>query len=153
MEEFVSFSCGVCARGRNLTDRALKRGNGALSLKYRHFPLPQTPGAYLAAQAFECAADQNKEWEIEGWLYSNPDKYDMERLGGMANESGMDARMFSYCLSSGTKRKIVDDDLAEAKARGINGTPYFVIGNGSIRHLLDDEDFLAEVFRLTKLAK
>lgn len=153
MEEFVSFGCGVCAKGRNLTDRALKRQNNTLALKYRHFPLPQTPNAYLAAQAFECAADQDKEWEIEGWLFANPGKYDSASLVEMANMSGMDAGMFSFCLSSGAKRRIVDDDLAEVRARGIKGTPYFVIGNGTIPSLLDDEDFFAEVFRLSARAE
>ncbi len=151
MEEYVSFSCGVSARGRNLTDRAMQQ-NPELALRLRHFPLPQTPGAELASQAFECAADQGMEWEIEGVLYSNETWFDYPGLNGAARKIGANESMFKWCLESGAKKKIVDDDIAGAKELGVRGTPFFVIGNATIPGLLDDDDFLAVVRRDVKEA-
>ena|GEM_PF-3219744 len=150
MQEFVSFSCAVCYRGRGTVDKALLRHKGELALRLRHFPLPQTPLAYDAAQAFECAADGGKEWEMEPMLYAAPANYTKEGLGRMASSAGLNLSLFNWCMESGAKKSVVDADLAEVKKRGMRGTPYFVIGNSTIPSMMEEEDFLPEVYRGVK---
>lgn len=150
MEEFVSFSCAVCKRSVNVTEKALRRHPTELAFRLRHFPLPQTPNAYLAAQAFECAADQGKEWEIAPKLYADPSKFDRDSLIATAESAGVEKGMFIWCLDSGAKKKVVDDDLAVVAEHKMRGTPYFIIGNATIPNMGFEEDFLAQVYRAVK---
>lgn len=143
MEEFVSFSCAVCNNARAAVAKAVS--DGTVALRLRHFPLPQTPGAYLAAQAFECAADEGKEWEIVPALYAHPENHTQAGLLAMAKDAGMDGANFTWCMESGAKKSLVDADLAQVKELGIRGTPYFIIGNNTIPYWLPVEDFLPKV--------
>jgi protein-disulfide isomerase len=85
-----------------------------------------------SAMAAYCAADQNKFWEMYDALFANvlgeeAGSFTARRLQAIAGGVGLDMNAFNACYSSNKYKSEVDRDLQDAKAGGINGTPYFVI--------------------------
>ena len=80
-----------------------------------------------------CAADQNKFWEMHDALFTNnrdveeQGSFAPRRLQEIAQGIGLDMSAFNSCVSSGKYQNQVNQDFADAKAAGINGTPFFVI--------------------------
>ena len=94
---------------------------------------PQTESQDAALAAY-CAADQNKFWEMHDALFAN--NRDVEdqgsfvprRLTAIAKTvSGLDVNTWQGCYNSGKYASQVKQDLEDAIAAEIDGTPYFVI--------------------------
>ncbi len=64
-------------------------------------------------------------------LFKNNRALDDRSLVGYAAQVGLDIRKFENCLQSGRKAGVVDDDVQAGMARGIMGTPSFLV-NGRI---------------------
>ena len=86
-------------------------------------------GAALAAEA---ARNQGKFWEYHDKLFANQSKLELNDLKKYAKELGLDTVRFEKDLVNLDNKKRVTDDMAEAKALGVTGTPGFFV-NG--RHL------------------
>lgn len=145
MDEFVSFGCAVCNKSVDTVDAAVKKYPRWLSVRMRHYPLPQTPGAYLAAEAFECAADWGGEWRMERGLYAMSPNFEKQALVALAEKQGLNATLFADCLDSGAKKAVIEADLKEVERLGLKGTPDFFLGNYSALYLKDREEFLADI--------
>ncbi|MDA0366219.1 MAG: thioredoxin domain-containing protein, partial [Chloroflexi bacterium] len=94
-----------------------------------------------AAEAAECAADQNHFWEFHDLLFlrqgnENSGAFSDDRLKQVARELQpvhveFDADGFDACLDSGRKAAVVDQSTASAANAGITQAPSFVI-NGKL---------------------
>jgi protein-disulfide isomerase len=83
-----------------------------------------------AAIAAEAAHSQGKFWEFHDKLFANQTKLTLNDLKQYAKDVGLDTAQFDKDLVDPGEKKRVDDDLAEARSLGINGTPaYFVNGH------------------------
>ena len=86
-----------------------------------------------AAMAAYCAADQNKYYQMHDALFANnrdveeQGSFTPRRLQEIAQSVGLDMNAFNACVSSGKYQDQVNQDFQDAKAAGINGTPFFVI--------------------------
>jgi len=97
---------------------------------YKHLPLNSIhPHAQKAAEASECAGDQEKFYEYHDTLFENQRSLDTDSLKTYASELGLDRTVFDTCLDTGAKAGKVSGDLEEAAKAGGRGTPYFVIYN------------------------
>ena len=68
--EFSDFQCPFCVRVKPTVDKILSDYEGKVVLAYKHFPLTQIhANAQKAAEAAECARDQNKFWEMHDKLF------------------------------------------------------------------------------------
>ncbi|MEF9475845.1 MAG: DsbA family protein, partial [Candidatus Mariimomonas ferrooxydans] len=70
--EFSDFQCPFCRRSYTDTLPQIKANyvdTGKVKLVYRDFPLSFHPAAQPAAEAFECAEEQGKEWELHDKLF------------------------------------------------------------------------------------
>jgi len=134
MIEFSDFQCPFCARFRQETFDAIKRDyidTGKIKFVYRDFPLGFHQYAEKAAEAAECAKEQDKFWEYHDKLYSSQDEWGATGITGFkkyAEELGLDSGKFNNCLDTGKYREEVAKDLADGSRAGIGGTPGFVIG-------------------------
>jgi len=81
-------------------------------------------GAHLAAVAAE---NQGKFWAFHDKVFANQAKLKVEDLRQYARDLGLDMTRFEKDLVDLAKRKRVDDDVAEARALGITGTPGFFV--------------------------
>lgn len=68
--EFSDFECPYCAKFSATIDQALKDYGDKIKFTYRHFPLSFHANAQKAAEAYECAKDQGKGWEMYDKLFT-----------------------------------------------------------------------------------
>lgn len=67
--EFSDFECPYCKSAQVTIKAVMEKYGDSVSLEYRHFPLSFHPNANRAAQAAECALDQNKFWEMHDKMF------------------------------------------------------------------------------------
>ncbi len=131
--EFTDYECPFCQRYTLTTYPALlKKYGDQVNYAVRHFPVSyQHRRAHKAAQAAECAGDQDKFFVYHDVLFKNNRMLDDKSLVGYAAQVGLNTEVFEACLESGAKSTVVDDDVQAGIARGLQGTPSFMV-NGSL---------------------
>lgn len=67
--EFSDFECPYCQRFLSTIDEVLKNYGDKVAFTYRSFPLSFHANAQKAAEAFECAKEQGKGWEMHDKLF------------------------------------------------------------------------------------
>jgi protein-disulfide isomerase len=133
--EFSDFQCPYCARFAQQTFPQLKReyiDTGKVRLVFRDFPLSFHQNAALAAEAAQCAHEQDRFWEMHDRIFAGQGEW-----AGSANASqlftsyaeglGLDKERFRECLSSGRYREEVQKDFKDGTSYGVTGTPTFFI--------------------------
>lgn len=133
--EFTDYQCPFCQRHFNDTYGQIKSqyiDTGKVKLVVRDYPLSFHPHAQKAAEASECAADQDKFWEMHDMLFQNgaawsnlPDA--VPTFKQYAADLGLDTGEFDSCLDGGTHAGEVAKDMADGSTAGISGTPGFWI--------------------------
>lgn len=98
---------------------------------YQHFAF-LGPESKWAAEASECAADQEAFWEYHDLLFDNQagengGAFSMDNLKRFAGELGLDTAAFNECLESGKYTSIVDTETSTAQSLGVRSTPSFLI--------------------------
>jgi len=131
--EFTDYECPFCRRYFETTyPTLLDRYGDDVAYTVRHFPVSyQHKRAHKAAQAAECAGDQDRFFEYHEVLFKNNRALDERSLVGYAAQVGLKLEQFSECLESGVKSDVVDDDVQVGLARGLMGTPSFLV-NGRV---------------------
>lgn len=131
--EFTDYECSFCRRYTQTTYPLLLDQYGdRVSYAVRHFPVSyQHRRAHKAAQAAECAGDQDKFFEYHEVLFRNSRALDDDSLLRYAAMMRLNTEVFQDCLESGVKSDVVDDDIQAGIARGLAGTPSFLI-NGRV---------------------
>jgi protein-disulfide isomerase len=89
-----------------------------------------------AAQAAECAGDQNKFWLYAVTLFEhqggeNTGAFTQSNLKQLAGQLGLNTTTFNSCLDSGKYQASVQQQLAQGQQRGVRATPTFFI-NGKM---------------------
>jgi protein-disulfide isomerase len=129
--EFSDFQCPSCARHWAQTYPQLDKeyiSTGTVKYVFRHFPLePIHPHAFKAAEAAECAAAQNRFWEMHHRLFANQQALFPNDLVKHAQAVGLDEPQFTACLG-GQMAARVQQDMAMGTQAGVNSTPTFCVG-------------------------
>lgn len=106
---------------------------GQVSFVYKQFAV-LSPDSQRAAEASECAAEQNRFWSYADVLFANqrvPGGFSAANLKKYAGQVGMDANAFSACVESGRASAKTNTDKAEGIKYGFKGVPSVVI-NGRV---------------------
>jgi protein-disulfide isomerase len=137
--EYSDFLCPFCTRAALEIMPQLEEeyvATGEVKLVWKQFPLPQLHGeaAITAAEASECAAEQNAFWEYHDALFLNNESvsFTAENLKRFAQELGLDTEAFNACFDDGRYTDKVADDYNEARRRGLDATPSFFVGQTEI---------------------
>ena len=85
-----------------------------------------------AAEASECAADQDKFWEYHDKLFAsqngeNQGAFSKDNLKKFAADLKLDAAAFNECLDTGTYSQTVQMQTSTANQLGVNSTPAFIV--------------------------
>jgi protein-disulfide isomerase len=104
---------------------------GKARVIYRNFPIIG-PDSEWAAQAAECAGDQNKFWAYADYLFAHQDGENSgalspDNLKKFAVQLGLNSSTFNTCLDSGKYAAEVNQQKAEGEQRGVQATPTFFI--------------------------
>jgi protein-disulfide isomerase len=87
--------------------------------------------AASAALAARCAGEQNKFWEMRHGLIVNANQLGVDRYTALAADLKLDAPRFAQCLAEKRYSPQIQQDMIDAEAAGINGTPSFIIGRAT----------------------
>ena len=130
VEEFGDFQCSHCVQFALGMGKQLKEdfvSTGQIRFVFRHFPFIDEE-SFRAAEATECASDQNKFWEFhdtvfENWEGVNGGDFSDDNLKGFASLLQLDRTAFDSCLDSGKYRGKVESDLRLGERLGVYSTP------------------------------
>ena len=127
---FEDFQCPFCKRSFDQTFPLLKKeyiDTGKVKFVFRDFPLSFHPQAQSAAEASECADEQDKFWEYHDALFQNQQTLGPSLYTQLANQLKLDVEQFQQCLDTGKYRQEVQDDFRYGSSVGVSGTPTFFI--------------------------
>ncbi len=128
--EFSDFQCPYCARFFTQTLPLIDENyikTGKVRLVYRDFPLSFHQNAQKAAEAAECADEQNKFWEYHDLVFKNQGALSIDDLKKYAANLKLDTAKFDACLDSGKYEEEVKKDFADGQKAGVTGTPAFFV--------------------------
>jgi protein-disulfide isomerase len=109
--------------------------------------------SFQAAEASECAADQDAFWEYHDLLFNNQNgenrgAFSAENLKAFAAELDLDTDEFNQCLDSGKYTEAVSSATGAAQSIGVRSTPAFIVNGQPVvgaqefaffQQLIDDE--------------
>ncbi len=130
---FSDFQCSFCHMGAKNLDTVKREYGDKVKITIIHYPLASHPKAFVAAQASECARDQEMFWQYHDILYESANRGDnigeLTYLLRYAQELGLDMKAFTDCMDSSKKKNLVIDQMELGVASGVRGTPtYFIEG-------------------------
>ena len=85
--------------------------------------------AQNAANAARCAGAQGKYWEYHDLLFKNQADLGSSLYQKLAEQVGVQVGKFNACLANKDHDAIIQRSVEEALALGVDGTPYFFLGN------------------------
>ncbi len=127
--EFSDFSCPYCrAWNQQVFHQLLDHYADQIRFVYRDFPIVGGGSVgQQAAQAANCAAEQDRYWDYHDALFSGTYPLDPRGYLAAAESLGMDAPTLGDCLDSGRYADESQADLRYAAGVGVSGTPTFFI--------------------------
>src|SRR3989338_9036920 len=128
--EFSDYECPFCARFHTQTFGELKSkyiDTGKVKFVYRDFPLSFHQQAQKAAEAAECAGEQDKYFEMHEKLFTDGVAGGVAGFKQYASQIGLNTGKFNDCLDSGKMVAEIRKDTADGAAIGVQGTPAFYI--------------------------
>ena len=93
--------------------------------------------SFDAAEASECAGDQDAFWEYHDLLFEkqageNQGAFTIDNLKGLAAELKLDTEAFNECLDSGKYSELIQQLTQTAQSIGVRSTPAFVVNGRAI---------------------
>jgi protein-disulfide isomerase len=137
--EFADFQCPYCGRFFAETKPQIDEQymqSGKVRFGYLNFAF-LGPESQWAAEAAECAADQNKFWQYHDKLYDsqsgeNQGAFNKDNLKKFAEELGLDTSAFNECLDLGKYTQLIQDESSMASSIGVRSTPTFLINGQAL---------------------
>jgi protein-disulfide isomerase len=128
--EYGDFGCPSCQAWHNagILDRVIATYGDQVRFVWRDFPII-TAFSPEAAQAAQCAYDQDRFWDYHDLLFERGPSFRDEKLKSYAVEIGLDATAFNQCLDTRQHQATVDKDLEDAFQRRFRGTPSFLVND------------------------
>lgn len=148
--EYSDFQCPACAQFYPVINEIIEEFGGDLRFEYRHFPLVNIhPQAVPAARAAEAAGQQGKFWEMHDKLFENQSTWSRASNPGAhfnqyAEEIGLDMTLFKKHLGASVITDSINRSFDDARARGFNGTPSFLL-NGEELNFSTFEEFRGQI--------
>jgi protein-disulfide isomerase len=143
--EYGDYQCPFCAGFFSQTEPQIVQNyvnTGKVRMIFRNFAFLGAEST-AAAEAAECAEDQNKLWPYHDALYGA--KVSDENNGGgeddgfysraellkLASQTGLDIPTFTTCIDSNKYANLISQEKGNASGVGIDSTPSFFI-NGQL---------------------
>ena len=144
--EYGDYQCPFCAQFFSQTEQQIIQNyvnTGKVKMVFRDFAF-LGPESIAAAQAAQCAEDQNKLWAYHDALYSA--KVGDEQKGGgeddgfynrteflkLAQNTGLNIAAFTTCIDTNKNASIVTQEKSDASSYGVNSTPSFFVNGTAI---------------------
>ena len=125
--EFSDFNCPYCEKWHVETFRPLLAAYpDQIRFVYRDFPITSAE-SLVAAQAAQCASDQDAYWPFHDALLSGGLDLGRQAYEEYATRLGLNVEVLLACIDAETYRAEVEADARYAASLGASGTPTFFI--------------------------
>ena len=160
--DFVVYSDFQCPFCKQFDDQDLPQvvdtfvESGDVRVEWRPMPIisqeavdSEDNESVQSAEAAMCAADQGQFWPYSEALFTargaeNSGVYTTEMLRQTAADLGLDTEAFDACLESGEKEEEIVAFREDAVARGVSGTPTFLINDQLVSYTREGFDRLED---------
>ena len=137
MIEFGDYECPFCGQYATAVyptiDRDYIRTN-KIRYVFKSFPVEQIhPRAFKAHEAAACAGDQGKYWEMHDKIFADQANLALDRFIEHGLALGLDAAKLRNCIEGPAHEAEIREDIQEAVAGGVRGTPVFVFAYADAR--------------------
>lgn len=134
IDEWADFQCPACGMFARLTEPQLLTSyvaTGKVKIVFHNFAFLGNESSW-AAEAADCAGEQNKFFEFHDKLYAsqageNQGAFSKDKLKSMGASMGL-GQSFSACVDSGKYAQSVRDEKAAGDALGVDATPTLFVG-------------------------
>ena len=127
--KYSDFECPYCVRGFQTVKALLKKYEGKIQFVYKHFPFK--PNAMIASKYYEGIRlqDEEKALQFHDEIYRNqPMLQNGESfLQSLAQKLNVDMKKLAQDIHSPAVQNRIKEDMDEAVAFGVQGTPSFVL--------------------------
>lgn len=142
--EFSDFECPFCKRlTEAFQSQSLLRRSGA-RLVFREFPLPVHAWAEPAAEAAECARQQDGGafWRLHDYFFAHQTSLDQETMQGsvdaaLRGEHGINLEKLHSCMATHATAGRVQADIALGRKFGVHATPTFFVNGRRVAGAMD----------------
>ncbi|MDD5043673.1 MAG: DsbA family protein [Patescibacteria group bacterium] len=138
--QFMDFRCPVCAEAFPVLRELSYLYKDKVKFILRDYPLKAEESLNFAL-AGNCALEQKKFWPFHDKMFQYKDKITLENLSQYTEQAGLNKENFSACLNSERYKKEVYDDIADAQALGVKGTPTWFINGYKFEGAVPLEQF------------
>lgn len=150
--EYADFQCPYCKQFALGPEQQLRKeyvDSGKVRFAFRHLAFIGTESVW-AAEATECANEQNRFWDYQDKLYQeqgaeNSGTFSQENLKRFAADLKLDTQKFNECLDTNKYQAKIDQDMAEAQRLGVNSTPTLFVNGQLVRNGSDYQVLQAAV--------
>lgn len=152
--EFGDYQCPACGAAHPIVKRILTDYKDKITFVYRHFAFLGQESTW-AAEAAECAGEQEKFWEYHNYLYENQKgenqaAFSKENLKNFAKALQLSETEFNLCLDTDKYLNKVLNDTADGRALGVNSTPTFFFGDEKVPGVINYDNFRSKIDSLIK---
>ncbi len=139
IEWYVDLTSPLAAESAVALQKFFTAHPGEVSVEFKNFPLSTHRNAGLVHEFALAAGAQGKFWQVESLLLADPKPKDRKELEVIASQVQLDQKTLWTEVDAHRYAPLISHDLAEAKQRGVSGTPTFLVSGKK----LDGVDGLA----------
>jgi protein-disulfide isomerase len=156
--EFSDFGCPFCASFSSRTYPELHEeyvATGQVRWVFVPFVMGTFPNGELAARTAECAAEQDRFWEMKEQLYAGQDAWKSASrrqaprvFTGFADDAGLEPEAFSACFADNPVAGRIAVHNRAADAMRIRATPSFLVNGRLVEGALPIAQFRMALDRM-----
>jgi protein-disulfide isomerase len=129
---YTDFQCPFCDQLHPTLQRIVDENPDTISWVYRDYPLTSIhPQAQSAANAAECASEQDKFWEYADALFAKQAQLADGLYATIASDLGLNEKKFNECYSSKKYQDDITAQSSEGDSAGVTGTPATFVLKGN----------------------
>ena len=147
---FSDFTCTYCQQAAEVLDRIMSARPQDVKVIFKHMPYGKDSPARLAAEYFVAASLQNDHapWLLYKRFFAEPEKLSAEAqnfTAKAAEQAGLNMKKLTADLKNKKVSAIIEEDMADAKRLNVEGTPYFLVNDLTVRGAVSYDLFNAAV--------
>lgn len=140
---YCDFKNSLCSDFLDTIDQIKNEFSDKVAIAFRHYYLKTQDYSEESAHATECAADQEKFWDMHDELYRNyAENVSSGQYTEIARKLSMNSTYFEKCMLERKYSKKIAAQIAEAEKFGILGTPSSFINGEKIPGNYSFENFV-----------
>jgi protein-disulfide isomerase len=116
-----------------LFEQVLDKYPDNVKIVFKHYPLAFHDQALPAALASMAAGEQGKFWEYHDELFLHQNSLSSDKYLEIAQNMGLDLKMFSLDMMRPSVRKKIEQDISDAQKAGVTGTPTLFVNGRKVK--------------------